>query len=100
MIMESVKRGSGRETAHEAIKEHSLAAAKAIRSGTSGADLLDRLAGDRRIGLGKKVLLGILAESARFVGSAPNQVDSFVAEVKVRAKRVKGAAEYRPSRLL
>jgi adenylosuccinate lyase len=100
ILMESVKRGAGRETAHEAIKEHSLAAVKAMRTGTAGADLLDRLAGDRRIGLGKKVLQGILGESARFVGAAPNQVDVFVAEVKPLAKRVKGAAEYRPGRLL
>jgi adenylosuccinate lyase len=100
ILMEAVKRGSGRETAHEAIKEHSLAAVKAMRSGTAGADLLDRLAGDRRIGLSKKALQAILAESARFVGAAPNQVDAFVADVKPLAKRVKGAAEYRPARLL
>jgi adenylosuccinate lyase len=100
ILMESVKRGAGRETAHEAIKEHSLAAVKAMRSGTAGADLLDRLAGDKRIGLGKKALLAILAESARFVGAAPNQVDVFVAEVRPLAKRVKGAADYRPARLL
>ncbi|HEY4988514.1 MAG TPA: adenylosuccinate lyase [Opitutaceae bacterium] len=100
ILMESVKRGAGRETAHEAIKEHSLAAVKAMRSGSAGPDLLDRLAGDKRIGLGKKALQAILAESARFVGAAPNQVDAFVAEVKPLAKRVKGAAEYRPARLL
>ncbi len=100
ILMESVKRGAGRETAHEAIKEHSLAAVKAMRNGSAGPDLLDRLAGDKRIGLGKKALQGILAESARFVGAAPNQVDVFVAEVKPIAKRVKGAADYRPARLL
>jgi adenylosuccinate lyase len=100
ILMESVKRGAGRETAHEAIKEHALAAVKAMRSGAAGADLLDRLAGDRRIGLGKKALQAILAESARFVGAAPNQVDVFVGEVRPLAKRVKGAAEYRPMRLL
>jgi adenylosuccinate lyase len=100
ILMESVKRGAGRETAHEAIREHSLAAVKAMRNGAAGPDLLDRLAGDKRIGLGKKALQGILAESARFVGAAPNQVDVFVAEVKPIAKRVKGAAEYRPARLV
>jgi len=100
ILMESVKRGSGRETAHEAIKEHALAAVKAMRSGTPGPDLIDRIAGDRRIGLGKKALQAILAESARFVGAAPNQVDVFVAEVKPVAKRIKGAAAYRPARLL
>ena len=34
------------------------------------ADLLGRLAGDKRIGLGKKALTAILAESHRFVGAA------------------------------
>jgi adenylosuccinate lyase len=100
ILMEAVKRGAGRETAHEAIREHSLAAAKAMRSGTAGADLLERLAGDRRIGLGKKALKGFLADSARYVGSAPNQVDAFVALVAPLARRFKGAAEYRPARIL
>jgi adenylosuccinate lyase len=100
ILMEAVKRGAGRETAHEAIKEHSLAAAKALRSGNGDADLLSRLAGDKRIGLGKKALQGILAENARFVGAAPHQVDAFLAEVKPLAKKYRGAAEYRPGRLL
>jgi adenylosuccinate lyase len=71
-----------------------------MRSGSEGPDLLDRIAGDRRVGLGKKALQAILAESARFVGAAPNQVDVFVAEVKPLAKRIKGSAVYRPGRLL
>ncbi|HXN34695.1 MAG TPA: adenylosuccinate lyase [Opitutaceae bacterium] len=99
ILMEAVKRGAGRETAHEAIKEHSLAAVKAMRSGSGGPDLLDRLSGDRRIGLGRKALQAVLSESARFVGSAPDQVDAFAAEVGPVAKRVKGAAEYRAARL-
>jgi adenylosuccinate lyase len=99
ILMEAVKRGAGRETAHEAIKEHALAAAKALRTG-GDADLLGRLAGDKRIGLGKKALAAILAESHRFVGAAPHQVDAFVADVKPLAKRHKGAADYKPGRLL
>ncbi|MDB6168299.1 MAG: adenylosuccinate lyase [Verrucomicrobia bacterium] len=100
ILMEAVKHGAGRETAHEAIKEHALAAAKALRSGGADADLLTRLAGDKRVGLGKKALQAILAENARFVGAAPHQVDAFLAEVKPLAKKHKGAAEYRPARLL
>ena len=99
ILMEAVKHGAGRETAHEAIKEHALAAAKALRSG-GDADLLSRLAGDKRVGLGKKALLAILSENARFVGAAPHQVDAFVGEVKTLAKRHKGAADYQPGRLL
>jgi adenylosuccinate lyase len=100
ILMEAVKHGAGRETAHQAIKEHALAAAKALRSGGGDADLLGRLAADRRIGLGKKMLQAILAESVRFVGAAPHQVDAFLAEVKPLAKKHRGAAEYQPGRLL
>jgi adenylosuccinate lyase len=100
ILMEAVKHGAGRETAHEAIKEHALAAAKALRSGGGDADLLTRLAGDKRIGLGKRALQGILAENARFVGAAPHQVDAFLAEVKPLARKHRGAAEYQPGRLL
>jgi adenylosuccinate lyase len=99
ILMEAVKAGAGRETAHAAIKEHALAAAKALRSG-GDADLLDRLAGDKRIGLGKKNLHAILSENNRYVGAAPHQVDAFVAEIKPLARRYRGAAEYEPGKLL
>ena len=99
ILMEAVKAGAGRETAHEAIKEHALAAAKALRSG-GDVDLLSRLAGDKRVGLGKKKLLEVLAQNERFVGAAPHQVDAFVAAVQPLAKKHKGAADYQPAKLL
>ena len=100
ILMEAVKHGAGRETAHEAIKEHALAAAKALRSGSGDPDLLGRLAGDKRVGLGKKTLHTILSENARFVGAAPHQVDAFLAEIKPLGKKHRGAVEYQPGRLL
>ncbi len=100
ILMEAVKRGAGRETAHEAIKEHALAAAKALRSGSGDPDLLGRLAGDKRLGLSRKALQSILSENARFVGAAPHQVDSFLEEVKPLAKHHRGAADYQPGKLL
>jgi adenylosuccinate lyase len=99
ILMEAVKGGAGRETAHEAIKEHALAAAKALRNG-GDADLLGRLAGDKRVGLGKKKLQEILGQNERFVGAAPHQVDALVASVAPLAKKHKGAADYRPGKLL
>ncbi|MFA5264873.1 MAG: adenylosuccinate lyase [Opitutaceae bacterium] len=99
ILMEAVKNGAGRETAHDAIKEHALAAAKALRSG-GDADLLGRIATDRRVGLGKKHLQSILSENNRFVGAAADQVDAFVDEVKPLARRYKGAADYQPAKLL
>ena len=102
ILMEAVKQGAGRETAHAAIKEHALAAAKALRSGGANgdADLLARLAADKRIGLAKKQLQAILAESNRFVGAAPHQVDAFAAEVKPLMRKHPHAAAYQPGRLL
>jgi adenylosuccinate lyase len=100
ILMEAVKRGAGRETAHEAIKEHALAAAKALRSGGGDADLLSRLAGDRRLGLSRKALQAILGENVRFVGAAPHQVDEFLEQVKPLARKFKGATDYRPAQLL
>ncbi len=102
ILMEAVKNGAGREVAHAAIQEHALAAARALRNGSTNGetDLLSRLATDKRIGLNKKQLQAILAESNRYVGAAPHQVDAFVAEVQPLAKRVKGAAEYQPGKLL
>ena len=99
ILMEAVKHGAGRETAHEAIKEHALAAAKALRTG-GDADLLQRLAGDRRVGLGKKKLQEILGENSRFVGAAPHQVDEFVAAAQAVAKKHRGATDYLPGKLL
>ena len=99
ILMEAVKNGAGRETAHEAIKEHALAAAKALRSG-GDADLIGRLASDKRVGLGKKQLQKILSENNRFVGAAPDQVDAFVDETRALARRHKGSADYKPGKLL
>jgi adenylosuccinate lyase len=99
ILMEAVKTGAGRETAHEAIKEHALAAAKAIRSGDE-ANMIGRLAGDKRLGLKREKLEKILSDGSRFVGAAPEQVDEFVATVAPLAKKFKGAASYQPGKLL
>ena len=45
ILMEAVKRGIGRETAHEVIKEHAVAVSNDLRAGKiSENNLLDRLA--------------------------------------------------------
>ncbi|AWI08561.1 adenylosuccinate lyase [Ereboglobus luteus] len=100
ILMEAVKAGAGRETAHEAIKEHALAAANAMRTGGGDPDLVGRLAGDARLRLTRAKLESILGESARFVGAAPQQVDVFVAGAKRAAAKVKGASTYQPGKLL
>ena len=99
ILMEAVKKGAGRETAHETIKEHALAAAQALRDGDE-ANMVERLAGDKRLKLSKTALRRILSETHRFIGGAPHQVDTFVAEARKLVKRQKGAANYQPGKLL
>ncbi len=99
VLMSAVKAGAGREVAHEAIKEHAVAAARTVRGGGDN-DLLERLAGDARIGLSRAQLDGILARDESFVGNALGQTDAFVAEVENLVKRYPQSAEIRPEAIL
>ncbi len=99
ILMAAVKQGAGRETAHAAIKEHALAAAAAIREGAEPA-LVDRLAADERLGLKAATIHNLLLDTDRFVGAAPAQVDTFIAQARAAAKKVKGAASVKPGKLL
>lgn len=103
ILMEAVKKGAGRESAHAAIKEHALAAAEAQRNGCGehdASDLLGRLAEDKRIGLSRKALAGILSQSHRFVGAAPHQVEALVDTIQSVVRRHRKAAAYEPGPLL
>ena len=101
LLMEAVKAGAGREEAHEAIKEHAVAVARALRAGEiERNDLLDRLAGDARLRLDRARVEAVLARAPELTGSAGAQVDAFAAEVAAWTARVPEAARVRPGRLL
>lgn len=83
LLMESVQRGAGREQAHEAIKEHALATALAMREqGLSDNDLADRLGSDERIPLNQQEITIILSQSRNLTGMASQQVESFAHKVE------------------
>ena len=101
VLMAAVRHGVGREQAHEAIKEHAVAAALRLREeGAEGNDLLDRLAADRRLGLAPDELAGVMARPLDFVGAAPRQVASVVAAVEALVAADPDAAAYRPADIL
>ncbi len=101
VLMEAVRSGAGRETAHEAIKEHAVAASRALRSGESHTnDLLDRLAADDRVGLDRVELDRILDSDALFVGNALGQTDLFVARVRALVDQVPLASAIAPGAML
>ncbi len=78
VLMHAAGRGGDRQTLHERIRRHALAAAERVRSGQPN-DLIDRLAGDEEIKVEREQLERLLAPEA-MVGRAPEQVDRFLAE--------------------
>ena len=101
VLVAAVRNGVGREQAHEAIKEHAVAAALRLREdGAEGNDLIERLAADPRLGLAPDELAGVLAHPIDFVGRAPEQVASFVATVSELVAADPAAAGYRPGDIL
>jgi adenylosuccinate lyase len=100
VLMAAVRRGVGREQAHEAIREHAVAVALALREGAPGNDLAERLAADPRLGLDRAAVDAVLADRAGFVGAAPHQVAAFVRTVEDLASQHPDAARYRPEPIL
>jgi adenylosuccinate lyase len=100
VLMAAVRAGVGRETAHEVIKEHAVAAALAMREQGIEPNLLDRLAADPRLPLGRKAIDAALADRKAFVGAAGDQVDVVIAEVDALVARYPDAAKYTPGAIL
>ncbi|MEM1070859.1 MAG: adenylosuccinate lyase, partial [Planctomycetota bacterium] len=101
ILVASVKAGVGRETAHESIKEHAVAAALAMReSGSEQNDLIERLAADKRIPLSAEELANAMGDPDQFIGNAPSQVRSVVAKIEDITARCPEGAKYRPSSIL
>jgi adenylosuccinate lyase len=101
VLTAAVRRGVGREVAHEAIKEHAVTVALAMREkGSEGNDLLERLAADERLGLTSADLAAVVAEPMSFTGAAAAQIDAVVARVEQLVADNPEAAAYRPGDIL
>ncbi len=100
VLVAAVQAGVGREAAHEAIKEHAVATALALRAGQDDNDLLDRLAADARLPLDRDALEALVADPAAFVGAAPRQVAAFATTVAQITAVHPAAARYRPAAIL
>jgi adenylosuccinate lyase len=80
LIVEAVRRGGDRQEAHEVIRRHSVAAARAVKDEGVANDMLDRLAADPAFGVPLDELRSALTPQ-RFTGRSAAQVDEFLAEV-------------------
>lgn len=100
VLMAAVRAGMGRESAHRLISEHAVATALAMREHGAEPDLLDRLAADPRLTLGRDALEAALADKKAFAGVAGDQVDDVVAMVDALVSRYPDAAKYTPGAIL
>jgi len=101
ILVAATRRGVGRENAHEAIKEHSVAVALAMREqGATGNDLFDRLAADDRLRLSRSDIDELVADRSGFVGAASAQVTAVVDRVAAVVALHPELAGYRPEPIL
>ncbi len=95
ILMAAVKKGLGRETAHEVIKEHSLATVSQMLSGGVN-DLLDRIANDQRIPLDSAELRTFISAPLDFTGGAREQTLQIIARITEVTSQYPDGAKYRP----
>ncbi len=101
IMMAAVKRGVGREEAHEIIKEHAVAVSNDLRHGRiSGNDLLERLGADGRLKLTLEEIQAIYDANAGDTGMAAQQVDAFCGMVQELATRYPQGIGYTPGAIL
>lgn len=102
VLMEAVRQGAGREAAHEAIKEHAVAAIRDLRRGVRAEnDLFERLAQDQRLGLSAPALAEVFERGKANTGLAGEQVDAFATQVQsLVAAKAPEAANYAPGAIL
>ena len=99
ILMAAVKKGVGREVAHEAIKKHAIASALSMREGKP-QDLISRLVSEKVLNLTEAELNSLLTEPLSFVGLAQQQVSDIAEKVAVIVKKYPQAASYTPSPIL
>jgi len=88
LLMHAVKKGMGRETAHEIIKEHAVATAIAVRDdGSSSSILFEKLGNDERFLATAEELASLVDSPNDLLGNIDSQIKTFTAKV---AEVVKG----------
>lgn len=76
-MMEAVKRGGNRQELHEALREHSHAAARKVKLEGGANDLIDRIVADPIFPLTREEIDAQMAPE-KYVGRAPSQVTEFL----------------------
>jgi adenylosuccinate lyase len=75
ILMAAVRAGGDRQTLHERIRAHSLAAQAQLKAGAARNDLIDRLQADPAF---RSLDFPTVLDPSRFIGRAPEQVSAFL----------------------
>ena len=80
IMMESVKRGGNRQSLHEALRTHSIAAATRMKKEGLDCDLIERIAADPEFPLTIEEIRDQI-DPRKYIGRCPSQVDEFLHDV-------------------
>jgi len=100
ILLAAVKRGVGRETAHEVIRQHAVAAALRMREQGGANTLFDDLAADGRLRLSRDDLEALVVEQLDLTGAARDQVAAVARRVEGLVQADPEAATYAPGTVL
>lgn len=97
ILLASVKKGKDRETVHERLRLHALAAGRKVKIEGEDSDFLDRISSDPEIGLTSQEILTIL-KIDNFLGRSVAQVAEFLSkEVEPTLKGYQDIKPYLPT---
>ena len=80
IMMSAVKKGGDRQELHERLRQHSIAAGRAVKEEGLPNDLMERVCGDPAFGLTLEEGMALL-QPENFTGRAPQQVEDYLREV-------------------
>jgi len=79
IMMRAVEKGGNRQELHEALRKHSIAAAKVVKEEGGENDLVKRIAADPMFMITEEEIMSVL-KPAHYTGRAPEQVEEFLKE--------------------
>lgn len=98
VLMSAVKAGGDRQMLHEALRQHAMAAGKAVKESGADNDLIQRIHSDPLFKDVNDSLNDIMTNPSNFVGRAPQQVIEFLGEdvepaLASRSQLIEGAGQ-------
>ncbi len=104
MLVSAVKRGIGRERAHEIIKKYAVEEALSLRT-KKGAEnkLIERICSDKEFsaaGITKEDLNAIMSDKKHFVGNAKDQIMAVDKKSQALIKRYQKESGYEPGEMI